>query len=73
MNVALRTVPALDITSMRTLSIMPEDVDLFRLTEFIHAYHRFVEDEGTDRYGNPPQFTYTVRPSLLIIVEGYTV
>lgn len=73
MNVALRMTPTFASVAVRVLHVMPEDVDLFRLTQFIHAYHKFVEDEGTDRYGNPPQFTYIVRPNLKIIVGGYTV
>lgn len=56
----------------RVLAIEPEDVQLFRLFDFVVAYEKHVTMHGVDRFGTPPAFAFAVRPDLRIAVNGYT-
>lgn len=57
-------------TKNRVLQIEPSDVQLFRLFDFVVAYERHAEEHGLDRFGTPPEFTFTVRPGFEIHVTG---
>jgi hypothetical protein len=50
-----------------------DSVNLARLFDFQVGYRRFVDKHGVTRLGVFPEYTFTVRPGLVIVVRGYKV